>query len=329
MAPPAETDIARRSELLQSQDLDETRLLVASVFCEHRLEVRRADACLDYRHHHLRTGQLSFSQLGYGAEVRISPGALGPFYLVQLPLAGLDRQRIGRQELLSDSGHGSVHGPEECLEMNWSGDCRKLVVRIERGALEQHACGLLGAGLRGALHFQALMDLGDTASAAWSNSARQLFGELQRAPQLFELPLIRSQFEQMLMTTLLTWQPNSLSAQMAVPPARVLPRHVKLAEDYLRAHPEQPISVELLARISGVSGRSLFSGFQQFLGVSPMRYLRDLRMERLRRDLLDPGQPRSVTELATRWGFFQLGRLAIEYRRRYAETPRETLAKSR
>ncbi|MCY1542311.1 Helix-turn-helix domain protein [compost metagenome] len=131
------------------------------------------------------------------------------------------------------------------------------------------------------------------------------------------------------MTTLLTWQPNSLSAQMAVPPARVLPRHVKLAEDYLRAHPEQPISVELLARISGVSGRSLFSGFQQFLGVSPMRYLRDLRMERLRRDLLDPGQPRSVTELATRWGFFQLGRLATEYRRRYAETPRETLARSR
>ena len=60
-----------------------------------------------------------------------------------------------------------------------------------------------------------------------------------------------------------------------------------------------------------------------------MRYLRDIRLERVRQDLLDPGQPHSVTEIATRWGFFQLGRLAAEYRRRYSETPRETLVRSR
>ncbi|MNG37809.1 transcriptional regulator EutR [compost metagenome] len=60
-----------------------------------------------------------------------------------------------------------------------------------------------------------------------------------------------------------------------------------------------------------------------------MRYLRDLRMKRVHEDLLDPRQPRSVTEIVTRWGFFQLGRFAIEYRRQYAETPRETLLKAR
>lgn len=318
-----------RIACLHSQDPDETRQLVASVFCAHRLEVRHAPDGLDYRHHHLRTGQLSFSRMGYGAEVRISPGELGSFYLVQLPLAGHDRLRVGQRELLSDSRSGSVHGPDEHLAMNWSADCHKLVVRIERGALEQHAGSLLGCALHNPLTFTNPMDLRSAHGAAWGHAARHLFDELQRAPQLFELPLVRTQFEQTLMTTLLAWQPNGLSARLGEPPARVLPRHVKLAADYMQAHPEQPISVETLAAISGVSGRSLYSGFQQFLGVSPMRYLRDLRMERVREDLLDPRQPRSVTVIVTRWGFFQLGRFAIEYRRRYAETPRETLLKAR
>ena len=318
-----------RIDLLCSQDLDETRQLVASVFCEHRLEVRHTTASLDYQHHHLRTGQLSFSQMHYGAEVRIFPGELGSFYLVQLPLAGHDRQRVGQGELLSDSQCASVHGPDERLEMNWSDDCHKLVVRIERGALEQHAGSLLGCALHNPLAFANSMDLGSAHGAAWGNTARQLFDDLRRCPQLFELPLVRTQFEQTLMTALLAWQPNNLSRRLGEPAARVLPRHVKLAVDFMRAHPEQSISVETLAALTGVSGRSLYNGFQQFLGVSPMRYLRDMRMERVRDDLLDPRQPRSVTEIVTRWGFFQLGRFAIEYRRRYAETPRDTLLKAR
>ncbi|UXJ50040.1 AraC family transcriptional regulator [Pseudomonas citronellolis] len=318
-----------RDALLHSQDLDETRRLVASVFCEHRLELRQAATRLDYRHQHLRTEQLSFSSMRYGAEVHIRPGELGSFYLVQLPFAGHDRQRIGRRELLSDSLHGSIHAPDESLEMNWSGDCQKLVVRIERGALERHAGALLDHDLRQPLAFHPLMDLRNPAGAVWGQTARQLFDVLQRAPQLFEMPLVRAQFEQTLMTTLLTWQPNSLSERLGEPSAQVLPRHVKRAVDYIQAHAEQPISVETLAAIAGVSGRSIYHGFQRFLGVSPMRYLRDVRMERVHQDLKDPRQPARVTEILARWGFFQFGRFAIEYRQRYAETPRQTLARGR
>ncbi|GBL59054.1 araC family transcriptional regulator [Pseudomonas citronellolis] len=318
-----------RDALLHSQDLDETRRLVASVFCEHRLELRQAATRLDYRHQHLRTEQLSFSSMRYGAEVHIRPGELGSFYLVQLPFAGHDRQRIGRRELLSDSLHGSIHAPDESLEMNWSGDCQKLVVRIERGALERHAGALFDHDLRQPLAFHPLMDLRNPAGAVWGQTARQLFDVLQRAPQLFEMPLVRAQFEQTLMTTLLAWQPNTLSERLGEPSAQVLPRHVKRAVDYIQAHAEQPISVETLAAIAGVSGRSIYHGFQRFLGVSPMRYLRDVRMERVHQDLKDPRQPARVTEILARWGFFQFGRFAIEYRQRYAETPRQTLARGR
>ncbi|MNY10757.1 HTH-type transcriptional activator RhaS [compost metagenome] len=220
-----------------------------------------------------------------------------------------------------------MHSPEDHLAMNWSSDCRKIVVRIERNALERHAVSLLGRRPRQPLGFQVGMDLSRAAGRAWSNMAHCVFEELQRAPHLFEAPLIRTQFEQTLMTTLLQWQPNNLQGEEHEHKNKVLPRYVKLAEEYLQAHPEQPITAEMLANLTGVSARSLYSGFQSFLGMSPMRYLRDIRMERVRQDLLDPHKPRSVTEIATHWGFFQLGRFATEYRNRFAEAPRETILK--
>lgn len=328
MTPSTELLEYQHLQALRSHDLDEVRDRVSSMFCEHQLLVKGGER-LNYRHAHLRTGRLSFSQMSYGAQVSVAPGSLGDFYLVQLPLAGSDLQCVGGRELYSNHRYGSVHAPHEALEMNWSHDCRKLVVRFDREALEQHAASMFGRSLYKPLEFHPTMSLDHPACAAWSSSAQHIFAEMQRSPQLFDLPLIRTQFEQTLMTTLLSWQPHSLRCELEQALPRLLPRHVKVAVDYMQAYPEQPITIETLAAVSAVSGRTLFAGFEKFLGLSPMRYLRDIRLERVRRDLLDPGQPHSVTEIATRWGFFQLGRLAAEYRRRYSETPRETLVRSR
>ncbi len=328
MIPSTELFEYQHLQALSSHDLDEVRDRVSSMFCEHQLFAKGGER-LNYRHAHLRTGRLSFSQMSYGAQVSVTPGNLEDFYLVQLPLAGSDLQCIGGRELYSNHRYGSVHAPHESLAMNWSRDCRKLVVRFDREALEQHAASMFGRSLHKPLEFYPAMSLDHPACAAWSSCAQHIFAQMQRSPQLFDLPLIRTQFEQTLMTTLLSWQPHSLRCEQEQAMPRLLPRYVKVAVDYMQAYPEQPITIEILSAVSAVSGRTLFAGFEKFLGLSPMRYLRDIRLERVRQDLLVPGQPHSVTEIATRWGFFQLGRLAAEYRRRYSETPRETLVRSR
>jgi AraC family ethanolamine operon transcriptional activator len=55
-----------------------------------------------------------------------------------------------------------------------------------------------------------------------------------------------------------------------------------------------------------------------------MRYLRQLRLDRARLDLLS-GRC-SVTEAATRWGFWNLGDFARYYRQRHGELPRAAMA---
>lgn len=318
-----------RSAIYHSCDLDETRQIVAGLYCEHQLDQTRLRDRLDYQHVHQRMGAFSFSRMRYGAEVRIVPRQLQSFFLVQVPLTGGDRMCIDGRELRCDCGHASIHGPESRLGMRWSADCEKFVVRIERDALERHASALAGEEWVGTVSFQCLVDLQHTAAQAWVDTARHLFGELRRNPRLSDTPLVREQFEQLLMTGALNWLPGRVIDGGGRDNRLVLPRHVKIAEEYMRAHPDLPITVETLALHTGVSGRTLHEGFRRFLGVSPIRYLRDLRMERARADLLDPGQPRSVTSIAMRWGFFQLGRFASDYRRRFGEHPHESLLKSR
>ena len=132
-----------------------------------------------------------------------------------------------------------------------------------------------------------------------------------------------SQVEQLAASILLT---SHLHNYSETAPARrsILPRHVRRAQDYLQAHAHEPLSVEQLAQVAGVSVRSLYSGFKEFLGVSPMHYLRDLRMERARTELLS-GEAASVAGVALRWGFAHMGRFSNDYKARYLETPSQTL----
>jgi AraC-like DNA-binding protein len=107
-----------------------------------------------------------------------------------------------------------------------------------------------------------------------------------------------------------------------------LPRSLKSAIERLEAEPERPWRLCDLAATSGVSQRTLQKHFQRFLGRCPRTFLRELRFNRARRELLAAGQKLSVTEVATRCGLSHLGRFATEYYRRYGESPSTTLRRA-
>lgn len=104
------------------------------------------------------------------------------------------------------------------------------------------------------------------------------------------------------------------------------PTYIKVAEDHLRMHCAEPLTIERLAAAGGVSPRTLIKGFRRYRGMSPKVMLRELRFQSAR-DALLAAQPGTATvaDIATAWGFYELGRFAVEYRRRYAETPSSTL----
>src|SRR6266704_1694087 len=105
----------------------------------------------------------------------------------------------------------------------------------------------------------------------------------------------------------------------------LLPRGVRRALDAMRANVGRDWSVTELADVAGVSSRTLQRQFRVFLGKAPRTTLRDVRFEAARRELLQGLPGAKVTDVALRCGFPHGGRFSVEYRRRYGETPSQTL----
>lgn len=114
--------------------------------------------------------------------------------------------------------------------------------------------------------------------------------------------------------------PNDKSSSPAL-----LPRGVRRALDAMRENVSRDWSVTDLAAVAGVSRRTLQRQFRAFLGKAPHLSLRDLRFDGARRELLQSLPDAKVMDIALRSGFAHFGRFSIEYRKRYGESPSETL----
>lgn len=100
-------------------------------------------------------------------------------------------------------------------------------------------------------------------------------------------------------------------------------------EDYIDAHLSEPLALADLAAVAGVRAETLIRNFKRRHGVTPMRFVRQRRLEEINR-LLRDGEPRSlrVTDVALQFGFTQLGRFAGTYRAAFGETPSQTLRRT-
>jgi len=91
-------------------------------------------------------------------------------------------------------------------------------------------------------------------------------------------------------------------------------------------NPDQALYIPELCASIGVADRTLRICCQEQLGMSPKRYLLLRRMHLARRALRDSAPTATtVTEIATRYGFWQFGRFAGEYKSLFRESPSATL----
>ncbi len=108
---------------------------------------------------------------------------------------------------------------------------------------------------------------------------------------------------------------------------------VRIAREFIHSRLSEPLRLSELCRHANLKIRSLEYGFREVTGLTPVAYIRSLRLNAVRKALqqVEPGPQRSISEIATDVGFWHLSQFASDYRRLFGETPTETrrLAKHR
>ncbi len=108
-------------------------------------------------------------------------------------------------------------------------------------------------------------------------------------------------------------------------------RHiVSCVRDLTLSHQFDALTIGELCTMLHVSRRTLNHAFKQVLGVSPVVYMRNVRLHKVRAELLaSPHEIMSIANVASRWGFWHMSLFARYYRELFGECPSETLENSR
>jgi AraC family ethanolamine operon transcriptional activator len=101
---------------------------------------------------------------------------------------------------------------------------------------------------------------------------------------------------------------------------------VRVVMDSIDGQGGEFVTVPDLASAAGVSERTLRAAFHEYFGIGPVQFLRLRTLNQVRAALRnsDPALT-TVTEVATRFGVWELGRFARDYRLLFGELPSATL----
>jgi AraC-like DNA-binding protein len=100
---------------------------------------------------------------------------------------------------------------------------------------------------------------------------------------------------------------------------------VRLAQRIIAERAGDDLTMSDIARECHVTPRALQYAFRRHLDCTPHAYLRQVRLDLVHQVLRDGSVP-TVGDAAARFGFFNPGRFATEYRQVFGENPGQTLS---
>ncbi|MGV0775912.1 AraC family transcriptional regulator [Mycolicibacterium elephantis] len=323
--PPALAD----KEIFYTEDVAEASRLIGKALAPLTLDVdTHAGDGFAATMHGVRLRNVSMLYLDLHVACTLEIPDHGPYFAVHMPTNGTALVRHRGQVFEANTIRSLVTSPQGSLRVAFEHDSPHLIIRVEAPAMVAHLTRLLGRTLRRPLEFNPEFDLATEAAMRWHAAVGLIHSEVFHPGSLVQRGQGIGALEELVMSSLLQLQPSSYHEEFVHPPQPDQRRAVvREAMNYIEDHLAERITMGSLAKAVHMSVRSIQQGFREELAMTPMMFVRERRMQRVHEELTDamPTDGVTVTSVAERWGFHHLGSFAVEYRKRWGETPSETL----
>jgi AraC-like DNA-binding protein len=327
MALPQRGQLLGRYVCLESSDVSEVAEKI-SWSRPHRIEpVSRRDSRLS-RLSYVRLSETSIGSLTTNMTLRDRLGATDATAIVIIGIGGTGEHSVGGASFPIDRRLAAVHSPGREASLNISGYFEALSISVSRTSVVRELEKCLGRAIHAPIEFAPTLDMGTMGGNAFRQAIFNICKSLDRPGVAFQTSLAVRHLERSLATLLVVSHRHNYTRLMHRA-SKAGPWQVQAAGEFIHANAARPLSLGDLASVAGVSSRTLQYSFHRHHGISPMDFLRDVRLTRVREDLMSADHETTVSQVATRWGFYHFGRFAAAYRKRNGESPSDTLRRAK
>ena len=332
---PAHKNLLSQSLVLQTRDADEAASFLATPAVPYRSHLLSPASTISTQIFIDESRRMHLSRVKTNGALRVHARLPDDAYALILAVSGEVEHRVGGEMVSVRPGCAFVQSPLQAVEVKTPERFDLFFLKVEAAHLLHELESLLLRKVTAPLVFSPRFRLGTEAGLRFRRILLTLSAHLNRQSEhpgaskdATHPRRTVQELENDLITLLLEAQQHNYS--------RLLARHrdagtwqLRAAEEYIRANAHLSLSLGDICMAAGVNSRTLQHSFQRKRSLSPMQFLRQLRLERVRAELLHPDPTTTVTAAASRWGFLHFGRFAAEYHARFGEKPSATLQRAR
>lgn len=324
MAAQTKSKPLDRFPVIRTNDVDEMRAAVSQFYGELHFSVAHDFEGFRAHGNHCQLNDIGISYASYGSAVDQFYPNFSSGYAIPIAAAGSGRGKAGGKAVAVNDRQTLIASPGMPAELHCGPDFEEITVLMDASAVERKLACLIGGEVNGSLVFDPVLDFENPVGRLWRRLLHFLIGEAEAREA--DLPLTAlSEIEEALIVMFLKNSRHNFSHLLNRRHRDVAPRQVRLAEAYIEAHWDQPITAELLAQLTNVSVRSLFHSFRTTRGYSPMAFAKRVRLRHARQMLLTAEPRTTVATVAYKCGFNSLGNFAGDYRKAFGELPSNTI----
>lgn len=247
------------------------------------------------------------------------------YYCITRPKSGTPIFKKDRHTFHATQNDAAIVSPNEKFEIFLEKDCIQSFTSISKALLENTLSNIISKPILEPIYFENTMFGDNDKVSSWWNLVETIMSSEHQNhfnPLFHE---ILSDLEHIIIKSLLLAQPHNYSHEIYKKYSDQDPEYFKIALDYIHHNICDPIDIDDLESITGISRKILARIFKKKLNTTLQSYIRYYRLQCIYNELLKSNKDANITNIALKWGISHLGRFSVEYKKLFGESPSNTI----